>query len=252
MLLSNKVAIVTGGAQGIGKAVAQLFCEEGANVVIVDISIDKTKETADDIAAKTGKKCIALKVDVSQKSDVEKMVSAAMGEFGKIDILVNNAGILLQKSILDMTVEEWNQIISINLTGVFICSQAVAREMIKKRYGKIIHISSCTAKKPSLREGAYAASKAGILGFNRVLAAELGPFGINCNSILPGVVVTQMVKSTFLTSSEIEAEWIEKTVLKKLGKPVDVAKTALFLASELSEHITGEAIVVSGGEMMSQ
>ena len=124
--------------------------------------------------------------------------------------------------------------------------------MVKKKSGKIIHISSCSAKKPSLEEAAYSAAKAGILGFNRVLAAELGPYGINCNSILPGATDTEMVRSTFLTSPEVEKEWIDKTALKKLGKPEDVAKAALFLASDLSSHITGEVLVVSAGVMMSQ
>jgi len=252
MLLSNKIAIVTGGAQGIGRAIAQLFCEEGASVLIGDINVDEAKETANDITDKTGKKCIALKVDISRKEDIDRMVSLTIKEFSRIDILVNNAGIVLRKLILDMSEDEWNRVMDVNLKGTFLCSQMVAREMIKQKRGKIIHISTCSAKKPTIYEAAYSASKAGILGFNRVLAAELGPYGINCNTVLPGATDTEMIRSTFLTSPQVEQEWIEKTALKRLGKPEDHARVVLFLASYLSDHITGESIVVSAGEMMTQ
>lgn len=252
MLLENKVSIVTGGARGIGKAIALLFAKEGSDIVLADTDLESIKNNAGEIISETGKKCIAVKVDISQKADVDKMVSAAVKEYGRIDVLVNNAGILLHRFILDMTEEEWDRIMDVDLKGYFLCSQAVGREMVKKKSGRIIHISSCSAKKPSIEEAAYSAAKAGILGFNRVLAAELGPFGINCNSILPGATDTEMIRSTFLISPEVEKEWIDKTALKKLGKPEDVAKAALFLASELSNHITGEVLVVSAGEMMSQ
>jgi NAD(P)-dependent dehydrogenase (short-subunit alcohol dehydrogenase family) len=252
MLLKNTVSIITGGSRGIGKAIAFLFAKEGSDIVLADIDLEGIKNIADEITSKTGRKCIAINVDISKKADVEKMVSATMKEFGKVDVLVNNAGILLHRPILDMTEEEWDRVIDVDLKGYFLCSQAAGREMVKKKRGRIIHISSCSAKKPSPEEAAYSAAKAGILGFNRVLAAELGPYGINCNSILPGATDTEMIRSTFLTSSDIEEEWIDKTALKKLGKPEDIAKVALFLASDLSSHITGEVIVVSAGEMMSQ
>jgi NAD(P)-dependent dehydrogenase (short-subunit alcohol dehydrogenase family) len=251
-LLKNKVSIITGGSRGIGKAIAFLFAKEGSDIVLADIDLEGIKHIADEITSKTGRKCITINVDISKKADVERMVSATMEEFGKVDILVNNAGILLHRLILDMTEEEWDRVIDVDLKGYFLCSQAAGREMVKKKSGKIIHISSCSAKKPSPEEAAYSAAKAGILGFNRVLAAELGAHGINCNSILPGATDTEMIRSTFLTSPEVEKEWIDKTALKKLGKPEDVAKAALFLASDLSSHITGEVLIVSAGEMMSQ
>jgi 3-oxoacyl-[acyl-carrier protein] reductase len=252
MLLSGKVSIITGAAQGIGKAIAILFAKEGSDLVLTDIDLNKTENTSLEISSISGRKCTPLKVDISKKSEVEEMISKTIEEFKKIDILVNNAGILLHRLILDMTEEEWDQVLDVNLKGYFLCSQATGKEMIKKKSGKIIHISSCSAKKPSFEEGAYSAAKAGILGFNRVLAAELGPYGINCNSILPGATDTEMVRSTFLTSKKLEKKWIDKTALKRLGKPEDIAKVALFLASYLSDHITGEGIVVSAGEMMSQ
>jgi len=250
MLLDKKVAIVTGGAQGIGRAISEVFCKEGANVIIADINIGKSMELSNFLTEKFGKECIGIKVDVSKRDDVENMVRSTVERFGKIDILVNNAGILIENFILDITEDEWDKIHDINLKGTFLCSQVVAKEMIKQKKGKIISISTCSAKKPTLKQAAYSASKAGIIGFNRVLALELGRYGINCNTILPGATDTEMVRSTFITSPEIEMEWIEKTALKRLGKPVDQANVALFLASYLSDHITGESIIVSAGEVM--
>lgn len=252
MLLEEKTAIVTGGARGIGKAICEAFANEGADLLLGDLDINEAKKTSEFITKQTNRKCIPIKVDISKEEDVNKMVLEAIKEFGKIDILVNNAAIFLQKPILEMSEGEWNKIIDVNLKGTFLCSRAVAKEMIKRRRGKIISISSLTAKKPSLYESAYAASKAGIIGFNRVLALELGLYGINCNVICPGATDTEMIRKTFLTSPKVEKEWIEKTALKRLGKPDDQAKVALFLASELSGHITGEAIIVSAGEVMGQ
>lgn len=252
MLLDKKVAIVTGGAQGIGRAISELFCKEGANVIIADVNIKKSIELSTFLTKDFGIECIGIEVDISKRDDVENMVKVTVEKFGKIDILVNNAGILIENFILDITEDEWNKVIDVNLKGTFLCSQAVVKEMIKQKSGKIINISTCSAKKPTLKQAAYSASKAGILGFNRVLAAEFGSYGINCNAILPGATDTKMVRDTFLTSSEIEKEWIEKTALKRLGKPKDIAKVALFLASYLSDHITGEGIIVSAGELMGQ
>ena len=252
MLLKDKVAIVTGGAQGIGKAIAELFSREGAELVLADKKIDTLSKTAEEISKNTARRCISVEADVSVKLQVDNLISRTVAELGKIDILVNNAGIVLRKLIMDMSEQEWDRIMDINLKSCFLCSQAAAREMIKRKSGKIIYISSCSAKKPTIFESAYSTTKAGMLGFNRVIAAELGPYGINCNAILPGATDTEMIRNTFLTSKEVEQEWIEKTALKRLGRPVDIARVALFLASELSDHVTGEQIVVSAGEMMSQ
>lgn len=252
MLLKDKVSIITGGARGIGKAIVFLFAKEGSDIVLADIDLKSITDSAKKISSETGKRCIPLKVDVSKKPDVDRMVLKTMEEFGKVDILVNNAGILLRQSILEMTEKEWNKVLDIDLKGVFLCSQAAAKEMVKKKSGKIIHISSCSAKKADVGHAAYSTAKAGVLAFNRVFALELGPYGINSNAILPGATDTDMIRSTFLTSPEIEKEWIDKTALKRLGKPEDIAKAALFLASGLSDHITGEGLVVSAGEMMSQ
>ncbi|GAG71407.1 unnamed protein product [marine sediment metagenome] len=252
MLLEDKVGIITGGAKGIGKAICELFNLEGAYLSIVDIAFDEAKKVAEEISNKTGRRCIAISANVSKKAEVEKMVKNTVEYFGKVDILVNNAGILIHKFFLEMSEEDWDNIISVNLKSVFLCSQAVAREMIKQKSGKIINVSSLSAKKPTIKEAAYSASKAGILGLNRVMALELGRYGINVNAICPGFTETEMSRKAWLTKPDVINEWIDKTALKKIGKPEDQAKVALFLASHLSDYITGEAIIVSAGEVMGQ
>jgi 3-oxoacyl-[acyl-carrier protein] reductase len=252
MLLKDKTAIVTGGARGIGKAICHLYCEEGADIMIGDIDIDGAKKTSEELENLFNRKCIPVKLDISNRKNVEEIVDKAINIFGKVDILVNNASILIEEYIVDMTEEQWDRLMDINLKGTYLCSQAAGRQMIKQKSGKIITISSCAAKKPTPKESAYSVSKAGVLSFNRVMAAEFGPYGINCNAILPGATDTEMIRKAFLTSKVIEKEWIDKTALKRLGKPEDIARVAVFLASKLSDHITGEGIVVSTGEMMSQ
>lgn len=251
-LLEGKSAIVTGGAQGIGYAIAREFALQGCDVAFCDIDAAKVAASAEKIARETGRKVIGVKADVTKKAEVDAAVRKAIEAFGKIDILVNNAGILIHAPMLEMREEDWDRIFAVNVKGFFLFAQAVGRHMVKQGSGRIINISSCSGKKATPEEGAYCATKAAILGMNRVLALELGPHGINVNAILPGATDTEMVRSTFLTSPEIEREWIEKTALKRLGTPADQARVAVFLASELSAHVTGEGIVVSAGEMMSQ
>jgi NAD(P)-dependent dehydrogenase (short-subunit alcohol dehydrogenase family) len=251
-LLERKSAIITGAARGIGYAIAREMAIHGCNVIGIDLETSSIKDSAKKIANETGQKSIGLFADVTKREEVESVVKRAIKEFDKIDILVNNAGIYRHAPILEMKEEDWDYIFEVNVKGYFLFSQAAGRQMVEQGSGKIINVSSCTGKKAAFGEGAYSATKAAILGMNRVLALELGPYGINVNAILPGVTDTEMVRNEFLTSPEIEKEWIEKTALKRLGKPCDQAKVAIFLASELSDHITGEALIVSAGEMMSQ
>jgi NAD(P)-dependent dehydrogenase (short-subunit alcohol dehydrogenase family) len=204
------------------------------------------------IARETGRTVVGVHADVTKRLDVEAVVNRAITLFGRIDILMNNAGVLIHAPVLEMNEADWDRLFAINVKGIFLFAQAVGRQMVKQGGGRIINMSSCSGKKATTNEAAYCATKAAILGLNRVLALELGPHGINVNAICPGVTDTQMVRSTFLTSPEVEREWIEKTALKRLGTPEDQARVAVFLASELSAHITGEALVVSAGEMMSQ
>jgi NAD(P)-dependent dehydrogenase (short-subunit alcohol dehydrogenase family) len=251
-LLEGKAAIVTGAAQGIGFSIAMEMALYGCDVLGCDLNAEKLAGAFKKIAERSGGKAIGIQGDVSSKKDVEAVVQRAVDEFGGIDILVNNAGILIHASMLEMEEEDWDRIFRVNVKGFFLFAQAAGRRMVEHGKGRIINISSCSAKKPTPHEGAYSATKAAILGLNRVLAWELGPHGITVNAILPGATDTEMVRSTFLTSPEIEQEWIDKTALKRLGTPRDQARVAVFLASELADHITGEAIVVSAGEMMSQ
>lgn len=252
MLLKDKIAIVTGAAQGIGKAIAMKFSEHGATVILLDMQQDKAETAAAEIGNSTGNKTMAMALDITKKSEVAVCVKKVADIFGRIDILVNNAGIVKHALILDMDEGDWDRIFEVNVKGTFLMTQAVGKIMVNQRKGKIINISSCSGKKPTLEEGAYCSSKSAVVGLTRVTALELGIYGINCNAICPGATDSVMLRTTIVTSPEIEREWIEKTALKKLGQPEDQAKVAVFLASELSDHITGEALIVSAGEIMGQ
>jgi NAD(P)-dependent dehydrogenase (short-subunit alcohol dehydrogenase family) len=251
-LLVGKIAVVTGAAQGIGKAVALLYAQNGADVALCDINMEKVADAADEIAGATGQKCLPFEVNVADQGSVRQCFEAITAAYGKIDVLCHCAGILIHSMLVDMTVEEWDKIFAVNARGTFLTNQAAAKIMIKNGGGKIVDFSSCSGKKPTMAEGGYCSTKSAVNGFIKVAALEWGVYGICVNAICPGATDTDMVRSTFITSPEIEREWIEKTALKKLGRPIDQARVALFLASELADHITGETIIVSAGEMMTQ
>ncbi len=252
MLLQDKIAIVTGAAQGIGQAIAKMYSEQGATVLLLDVQKEKVDQTAAEIAAATGNKTAGYALDITDKSSVAFVVGSIVGEYGRIDVLVNNAGVIKHALLLDMDEQDWDRIFAVNVKGTFLMTQAVGRVMVEQRKGKIVNISSCSGKKPTLEEGAYCSSKSAIVGLTRVTALELGRYGINCNAICPGATDSVMLRSTIVTSPEIEQEWIDKTALKKLGQPEDQAKVAVFLACELSDHMTGESLIVSAGEVMGQ
>ena len=251
MLLEKKVAIITGGARGIGKAIAKLYAKEGSDIIIADVDINEANKTAGEIAKETGRKTLALKVDVSKKSEVDEMVKNIMEKFGKIDILVNNAGGNKPTPFFDFTEELWDEIIDVNLKGTFLCTQAVAKEMVKRHYGKIINLSSCSGIHPNPGETAYGPAKSGVIALTRDNAFELGVYGIYVNAILPGMTDTELTRR-YILNEKTEPIWAGKTALKKIAKPEDQANVALFLASNLSDHVTGEGIIVSGGEVMRQ
>lgn len=250
--MENKCCLVTGGAQGIGRAVAEIYAQNGADVVIADLNAEQAEKTAAEIAAATGRKLYACGVDVSDEASVSSMVEFCMRKLGRIDAACNTAGILIHAELLQMSTAQWDKIFAINARGTFLVNQAVAREMKKTGGGKIVDISSCSAKKPTLEEGGYCATKGAIGAFIRVAALEWGQYGINVNAVCPGATDTPMVRKTFLTSPEIERQWIDKTALKRLGQPEDQAKAVLFLSSSLADHITGESLIVSAGELMGQ
>lgn len=252
-LAEDKVVIVTGAARGIGKGIAEVFGEHGAHVVVADVKDEDAKQVVEAISSAGGKKGLAVHLDVTDPKNVQQAVDRVVKEFGRIDVLVNNAGIIRNHYIVDFPLEDWQAIFKVNVDGVFLCTQAVAKQMIKQGYGgAIINISSCAANKADRKHAAYSASKAAVINFTRITALELGQYGIRANAILPGATgPTDMLQNVFDQVPGIEEELISKTTLGKLATPHDQGNAALFLASDLASHITGEYLIVSGGEFMN-
>lgn len=246
MKLAGKVALVTGAAQGIGKAIALLLAQNGADVAVSDINLEKANDTAKEVQA-LGRKSLALKVDVAKLDDVEKMVEAVLAQFGQIDILVNNAGIARDKLILRMTEEDWDAVLNINLKGTFNCTKAVVRHMSKQRSGKIVNIASVVGEMGNPGQGNYAASKAGVIGFTKTIAREFAQRGINVNAIAPGYIETPM---TDALPDKVKDELKRLIPMDRLGRPEDVAEAVLFLVSESANYITGQVLNVNGGIYM--
>ena len=243
--LAQKVAVITGGARGIGKQIALTFASEGADIVIGDII--EMEAAAQDIKD-LGRAVITVKTDVTHKEAVRNLIDSAIDNFNKVDILVNNAGIVRHAPLLEMAEEEWNAVIDVNLKGVFFCTQAVAKYMIERQYGKIINIASIAGLNAVYVSANYCVSKAGVIQLTKVCARELGPYGINVNAIAPGAVITDMT----YTRTPAEAErFIEErrnwAVLGRTGTAQDMANLALFLASDQSSFITGQVIAADGG-----
>lgn len=252
-LADEKVVLVTGGAQGIGQGIVEVFSEHGAHVVVLDINQQQATEVAELAEKRSGRRSMALRLDVGDPNNVQEVVDKVVSEFGCIDVLVNNAGIMRNHHILEFPIEDWRAVFKVNVEGVFLCSQATARKMVELgRRGVILNIASCSANKADQRHSAYSASKAAVISFTRILALELGQYGIRANAILPGATgPTPMLQSVFENVPGIEKELISKTVLGKLADPRDIGNAALFLSSDLASHITGEYLVVSGGEFMN-
>ena len=246
MGLAGKVAMVTGAAQGIGKAVALLLARNGADIIVADINLEKAEETAKEIQA-LGRKALAVKVDVGNLDDVIRVVQTVLEEFSQIDILVNNAGINRDKLILRMTEEDWDVVLKINLKGTFNCTKAVVRHMSKQRSGKIVNIASVVGEMGNAGQANYAASKAGVIGFTKTIAREFAQRGININAIAPGYIETPM---TDVLAEKVKEQLRRLIPMERLGKPEDVAEAVLFLVSEASSYITGQVLNVNGGIYM--
>ena len=246
-MLKDKVAIITGSARGIGRAIAEEYASNGAKVVISDIIQDKAEETANEIKAKYNVDTLAIKADVSKYEDVEILVNQTIEKFGKIDIIVNNAGITRDNLIMRMSEQEWDLVIDINLKGVFNCTKAVSRPMMKQRYGKIINITSVVGEMGNPGQINYSASKAGVIGMTKTTAKELGSRGIRVNAIAPGFIVSEM---TDKMTDQAKESLMNLIPMGELGKPADVAKAAVFLASDMADYITGQVINVCGGMVM--
>ncbi len=243
-LLKGKTAIVTGAARGIGKAIAETFAREGANVAFTDLAIDDNAKEVEKTINSYKVKGKAYASDASSFAETEKVVKEILEEFGTVDILVNNAGITMDTLLLRMTEEQWDKVININLKSVFNFTKAVQMTMIKQRSGSIINISSVVGVSGNAGQANYAASKAGIIGFTKTVARELGPRNIRCNALAPGFIITEMTNKL---PEEVRKKWEEQIPLKRGGTPQDVANSALFLASDLSSYINGQVIGICGG-----
>jgi 3-oxoacyl-[acyl-carrier protein] reductase len=244
--LKGKVALVTGAAQGIGKAVALLLARNGADIIVSDINLEKAEETAREVEG-LGQRALAVKTNVAEANDVEKMVQTALERFGRIDILINNAGITRDKLLLRMSDEDWDAVLGVNLRGTFLCTRAVIRPMAKQKSGKIVNIASVVGTMGNAGQANYGASKAGVIGFTKTVAREYAPRGINVNAIAPGYIETPMTEAL----PEKAKEELKRMIpMDRLGKPEDVAEAVLFLVSEASTYITGQVLHVNGGIYM--
>ena len=251
MLLANRVAIVTGGAEGIGRGIALRFAGQGCSaVVIADLQEQKAKETIKEISDKGGK-AVFMSCDVADAQQVRRMVEQTVEKFGGIDILVNNAGIgPLPRSVAEIPEEEWDRVLSVNLKGMFLCCKEVTPHMKKKRYGKIVNISSIAAISPFGPVVHYSASKGGVLSFTITVALELAPFHICVNAILPGMIRTDGHDRFIPPGVDKEAFYADHGAMipaRRVGVPEDIANAALFFSSDLSDYVTGDRLIVAGG-----
>ena len=256
--LKDQVAIITGGAQGLGEALAHRLDAEGCKVVVADINLDSANKVAASLSD-----AIAVKVDVSDEQQVEAMVKAAVEKYGKLDLLISNAAILIAKSVTEFPGEQWKKMMDVNLVGYFLCSKAAAKVMIPNKKGNIIQINSKSGKKGSYKNSAYAAAKFGGIGFTQSLALELAEFGIRVNSICPGNLLNsplwndgpnslfkQYAKNQNITEEQVKQKYLNQVPLGRSCEYDDIANVMVFLASDEASYMTGQAINVTGGQEM--
>lgn len=241
--LEGRVALVTGGAQGIGEAIARRFAQEGAKVVVIDVVQDKAQAVADQITA-SGGVALAVVCDVTNRAQVQAAVEQVLATYGQIDILCNNAGITRDARLVKMTEEQFDQVIAVNLKGVFNLTQAVAPHMVERGYGRVITTSSVVGLYGNFGQTNYVATKAGVIGMTKVWARELGPKGVTANAVAPGFIATEMVKTV---PQEVLDRFINATPCRRLGEPEDIANAFLFLASEEASFVNGAVLSVDGG-----
>jgi 3-oxoacyl-[acyl-carrier protein] reductase len=246
MELKGKVALITGGAQGIGKVTALLLAERGADIAISDINREGAEDTAKEIE-RLGRRGLGLEGDVSNPADAERIVDTTVEKLGGIDILVNNAGITRDGLLLRMAVEDWDAVLNVNLKGTFNCSKAAIKYMIKRKSGRIVNIASVVGEMGNAGQANYAASKACIIGLTKSIAREYAQRGINVNAIAPGYIQTPMTEGL---SEKVKEELKAQIPMAKLGTPLDVGNAIYFLVSDASSYITGQVLNVNGGLYM--
>lgn len=252
MNMTNRVAVVTGGAAGIGASICRFLARDGADIAIWDWNISTAQPIVDEITA-MGRKVVVCKVDVSNQADIESAVKAVHETLGPVSILVNNAGVSPEKDFVDITLDDWERVFNINMKGLFMCTQAVIGDMISAKWGRIVNISSSSAQSGAKRMVHYAATKGGVIAFTKSLAQEMGAFGITVNNIPPSTVYTaglQSVEERLKGQGGLEG-YVNSTIpVKRVGQPEDIANAVSFLASEASGYITGVTLSVNGGRYM--
>jgi len=246
MQLANQVALVTGGARGIGREIALAFAREGADTALFDVNPEPLAQTAKELEA-LGRRCVGVVVDVTDGKQVDEGVAKVLDKLGRIDILINNAGITKDGLLIRMDDAQWDRVLNINLKGTFLCTRAVAKHMLKQRRGRIVSIASIVGLIGNPGQANYAASKAGIIGLTKAVAKELASRGVTVNAIAPGFIKTEMTEALPEQAKQRLAEAIP---MGTLGEPKDVAQAALFLVSEAARYITGHVLVVDGGLAM--
>ncbi|HEV8193021.1 MAG TPA: 3-oxoacyl-ACP reductase FabG [Ktedonobacterales bacterium] len=245
----DRVALVTGGARGIGAATVQRFAQEGARVAIADLEVEGCERLAAELRA-AGTEALPIDCDVSDAGQVQAMVDQVLERFGRLDILVNNAGITRDNLLHKMTDDDWDRVIAVHLRGAFLCSRTAQKPMVERKYGRIISLSSTSAL-GNRGQANYSAAKAGLQGFTRTLAIELGPFGITANAVAPGFIDTEMTRSTAerlgITFDQMSEALSNEIPLRRVGQPSEVASVIAFLASEDASYVSGQIIYVKGG-----
>ncbi len=246
-LLEGKTAIITGAARGIGRAIATTFAQHGANIAFTDIAIDENVKSLEEELNQMGVKAKGYASDASKFDQSQELVKEVINDFGKVDILINNAGITRDNLLMRMTEEQWDLILNVNLKSAFNLTKAVITPMMRQRSGAIVNMSSIVGVGGNAGQANYSASKAGMIGLTKSTAKELGSRNIRCNAIAPGFIITDM---TGKLPEKVVKEWEESIPMKRGGTPEEVAKTALFLASDLASYVSGQVIQVSGAMLI--
>jgi len=259
-VLQNRIAIVTGGAQGLGEALCQRLAREGAHVAVADLNLEGAERVAADVAAQTGRRALAVRVDVTDEAQVAAMVARAVDEFGRLDVLVSNAGILIAGAVDEIEADKWRKVVEVNLFGYFLCARHAARVMKAQRSGVIIQINSKSGKKGSYKSSAYAASKFGGIGLTQSIALELAEYGVRVNAVCPGNLLDsplwvdslyrQYAEKWGISEEEVRQKYVEQVPLKRGCTYEDVCNVVVFLASDGAGYMTGQAINVTGGQEM--